>query len=155
MHWTGSLKQVLKGLKQLHRFREACRAGTPGLEVLHGCTNFLPVLLTLEPLHGINSDFFREHIDEMLRADGISDLPWQIVAMEELELVERHVRGGVPLAEAMSRMPTEEVVADLEGRSGFTSNESSFLFPKHQELMDMLGLALRTRVSLGSGRYDP
>jgi len=135
-----SLKQVLKGLKQLHRFREACRAGASGLEALGGCTEYLPVLLTLEPLHGINSGFFRDEIDKLLSAEGVVGLPWRIVSVEELELVERHIRGGIPLAEVLTQAPTQEVITEYERRSGMTTNADSFLFSKHVELMGRLGI---------------
>jgi hypothetical protein len=44
-----SLKQVMKGLRQLYWFREACIAKQPGLEALHSCTDFKPLLVSLEP----------------------------------------------------------------------------------------------------------
>ncbi|HEX8362603.1 MAG TPA: hypothetical protein VF613_20955 [Longimicrobium sp.] len=135
-----SLKQVLKGFKQLHLFREACKAGTPGLEALHHCTDFLPVVLTLEQLYGVNSSFFRDDIDALLRADGVVGLPWRVVAMEELEYVERHVRGGIPWTEALATIPSEEVIADYVARTGMKTNENACLFPKYLDLMDRLGV---------------
>ena len=135
-----SLKQVLKGLKQLYLFREACKAGASGLEALHHCTEFLPVVLTLEPLYGVNSTFFRDDINALLQADGVTGLPWQVVSMEELEFVERHVRGGVPWTEALTKRPSTEVVADYVSRTGMDSNEHACLFPKYLELMDRLGV---------------
>lgn len=135
-----SLKQVLKGFKQLYLFREACKAGAPGLEALHHCTDFLPVVLTLEQLYGVNSTFFRDDIDALLQADGVVGLPWRLVAMEELEFVERHVRGGVPWAEALTTMPSEGVVADYVARTGMKTNEHACLFPKYLELLERLGV---------------
>jgi hypothetical protein len=145
-----SLKQVLKGFKQLYLFREACKAGAPGLEALHHCTDFLPVVLTLEQLYGVNSTFFRDDIDALLQADGVVGLPWRLVAMEELEFVERHVRGGVPWTEALTTMPTKEVIADYQARTGMKNNSSSCLFPKWLELLGRLGLPDQRHVS-GSG----
>jgi hypothetical protein len=142
-----SLKQVLKGFKQLYLFREACKAGAPGLEALHHCTDFLPVVLTLEQLYGVNSTFFRADIDALLQADGVVGLPWRLVAMEELEFVERHVRGGVPWTEALTKMPTEEVVADFVERTGMNTNEHACLFPKYLELMERLGIPAEERGS--------
>ncbi|MCA1604984.1 MAG: hypothetical protein LC775_05815, partial [Acidobacteria bacterium] len=72
------LKQVMKGLRQLEEFAKACRAKRPGLERFHGCTTLEPVLTTLEPLYLVNSTFFREHIDGLLAAQGVTDLPWLI-----------------------------------------------------------------------------
>ena len=135
-----SLRQVMKGLRQLHQFREACRQGAAGLEAFHHCRTFIPVVLTLELLHAVNSTFFREGIDAELAASGIVDLPWQIVAMEELEYLERHVRGGIPWEEALATRPTREVVTEYAARTGMSSNESSFLYPKWRELMERLGV---------------
>jgi hypothetical protein len=137
---SDSLKQVRKGLKQLHHFREACCSGAPGLEVLHQCTEFLPVVLTLEPLYGANGRFLREHIDRALLAEGVEDLPWRVVSIQELELVERHVRGGIPLAETLSRTLTDEVLAEYRARSRRVGNEESFLYPYFRSLASRLGL---------------
>src|SRR5205085_3110224 len=56
-----SLKQVIKGLRQLDNFRQACLAKKAGLEALHGCKMFRSVVVTLEPLYLINSLFFRKY----------------------------------------------------------------------------------------------
>src|SRR5262249_16919925 len=70
------LKQTLKGLAQLYRFREACIARAQGLENLHKCTNFKLILVSFEPLHLINSPLFRQYINKELANQGINDFPW-------------------------------------------------------------------------------
>ena len=135
-----SLKQVRKGLKQLYQFREACRAGAAGLEALHHCTEYVPVVLTLEPYYAVNSPFFRDELDAVLRAEGVANLSWRLVAMEELELIERYVRGGISWTEALTTSPTSEVIEDYKARTGMNRNEDSCLSPKYKELLGHLGL---------------
>jgi len=59
---NNSLAQVRKGLKQLHSFISACCSKSQELERFHQCTTFRPILVTLEPLHLVDSILFREHI---------------------------------------------------------------------------------------------
>lgn len=137
-----SQKQVITGLKQLDEFIKACKAKTPGLERFHRCTEFEPVLATLEPLHLINSTFFREHIDQLLVEKGISNLPWWVLPMGELEVLQPHLAAGIGLAKTIDDLRNatfNEVLEGLIEQTGRTYMDS-FLYPREEELYRLLGL---------------
>lgn len=136
---NASLKQTLKGLRQLSRFGHELQAGAPGLEAFRDCIAVLPVLITLENLSGINGEFFRDHVDALLRERGVTGLPWRTVSMEELELVQPHVAGGIPLSEAVSKSADGPTMAEYEARTGRT-NSDSFLAAYATKVSESLGL---------------
>ncbi len=138
-----SLKQVMKGLGQLNSFIEACKTKQPGLEALRTCTTFKPVLITLEPLHLVNNILFRQYINDELAKDGITGLPWLILAVDELEKLQPHMAVGIGLS---------WIVRDLEGKSFHTVLEGiqsqtgrtykdSFLYSTELELYQRLGFS--------------
>src|SRR5437667_164347 len=90
-----SVKQVIKGLRQLADFRNACLARRTGIESLNKCKTFRPVLITLEPLYLINSHFFREYLDDQLAAQKVNRMPWRILSVDELEKLQPHLAQGL------------------------------------------------------------
>jgi hypothetical protein len=137
-----SLKQVIKGLRQLHWFREACIAKRPGLEVLHSCTDFKPLLLSLEPLYLVNSTFFREYIDGQLAPEGIVGLPWRILAVDQLEKLQPHLAEGVKLDEVLenlNRKQFDTILEEAHDKTGLTFKDS-FLHSVSEELHRRLGI---------------
>lgn len=110
-----SLKQVLTGLKQLDEFIKACKAKTPGLERFHHCSEFEPVLATLEPLHLINSTFFRDHIDRLLVDKGTTNLRWWVLPVDELEVLQPHLAAGVGLSATIDKLRDATFNEALEG----------------------------------------
>lgn len=138
------LKQVLKGLGQLHEFAEACRTGRPGLERFHRCTEFKPVLSTPEPLYLVNSHFFREHVDGLLAARGITGLPWLVLPVDELERLQPHLKAGTGLGETVDglREPGSTFNDVLEGLVGRTNlaYKDSFLYERDERLFGALGV---------------
>lgn len=138
------LKQVLKGLGQLHEFAEACRARRPGLERFHGCTEFKPILSTPEPLYLVNSHFFREHVDGLLAARGITDLPWLVLPVDELERLQPHLKAGIGLGETIDglRKPGATFNNVLESMVERTdlSYKDSFLYERDERLFKALGM---------------
>jgi hypothetical protein len=133
-----SLRQILKGLKQLHRFTERCRAKAFGLETFHNCTEFRPIIVTPEILPGINTDFFRNHINTLLAKEGISGFEWEILAVDELEALQPHVRAGIRLGEAIAVLKREGFVNGLKllkARTG-RGNNDSFLESYYEALLD-------------------
>lgn len=142
-----SLKQVMKGLRQVHNFLEACKAKKSGLDVLHGCSNFVSVLVTLEPLYLINSLFFKEYINAKLADEGITDLSWLILSVEELEKLQPHALSGVKLTEILDELYDNKtfntVLEEIFSKTGLTFRDS-FLYKKHQELYDQLGFSVET-----------
>ncbi len=139
---NSSLKQIIKGLRQLHNFIEACKAKRPGLEALHGCTTFKPVLVSLEPLYLINSPQFREYIDDRLSTEeGIKNLPWLILAFDELEKLQPHLAVGIGLEKIIDDLnskPFSTVLEQVQSQTGLTYKDS-FLYKKDEELYRQLG----------------
>ncbi len=134
-----SLKQVLKGLKQLHEFRQAIIKKAPGLERFHHCTEIKPVLVTFEPLYLINSDLFRKHINDLLGQDVIN-LPWRLLSVKELEYLQPHLGSGISLTETLSALETKtsnQVLQDLQTRTGLTYKDSA-LYKLDEEMYDRL-----------------
>jgi hypothetical protein len=139
------LKQVIKGLKQLDEFAKACRARRPGLERFHGCTEFKPVLTTLEPLYLINSVFFRGHIDGLLAAQRVNDLPWLILPVDELERLQPHLAAGIDLGatvDALRDSAFNEVLQRLHEQTNLVYKDS-FLYAKDEQLFRSLGVSGR------------
>ena len=140
---NSSLAQVKKGLKQLASFIAACQKKPPELKPLHNCTVFKPVLVSLETLHLINSILFREHIDNLLKDEGINDLDWQILSIDELEALQPHMSSGCGLAKILDdlRIKTfDDVLQSLISQTKKTFADS-FLYPKQEELYQHLGIS--------------
>ncbi len=138
-----SLKQSLKGLRQLYEFREACKAKRAGLEAFHRCGAFEPVLVTLEPLYHANRTLFRSYIDGKLAEGGTTNLPWLVVTMDELERLQPHLAAGTGLAEAVTQLrvdPFLKVQARLYEQTRLTYKDS-FLYAKDIELYKRLGMS--------------
>ncbi len=137
-----SLKQVIKGLQQLHDFRKACRAKVKGLEVFHTSKEFMPVLITLEPLHMINSILFKEFIDQKLSQKSKTSFPWRILSIGELETLQAHLAAGVSFYEIINKLDAEtfnNVLKELNSLTGKTYKDS-FLYRTDQEIYRLLGV---------------
>jgi hypothetical protein len=133
---------VIKGLKQMDEFAKACRAKLPGLERFHGCTKFNPVLSTPEPLYLVNSTFFRRHIDNLLAAQGVTDLPWLVLPVDELERLQPHLAAGIDLGETVDELRDttfNEVRGKLNEQTGLVYKDS-FLYSRDEELFRLLGM---------------
>ena len=137
-----SLKQIIKGLKQLNEFIEACRKNLPGLDKFDGCSKFKPVLVSLEKVYLINSDPFRNHINDLLRDEGIINLDWQILSIGELERLQPHLVEGIHLSEVLRDLEQKTFNDVLENLAAQTHKtyKDSFLYPKQEELYQRLGL---------------
>ena len=137
-----SLKQVLKGLMQLHEFQEAAKANLSGLELLRRCTDLIPVLVTFEPLYLINSKFFRDHINELLAKEGVNDFPWQILSIKELEVFQPHLAAGVCLGEVMRKLKGRTFQNALEEILALTGQtyKDSFLYSLNERIYRRLGV---------------
>ena len=136
-----SLKQILKGLEQLHEFRQAIITKAPGLEWLHHCTELKPVLITFEPLYLINTVLFRDHINCLLqKKENITGLPWRILSVKELECLQPHLGAGISVSETFSAMEVKtynQVLNDLLTRTGLTYKDS-MLYRLDQEMYKRL-----------------
>lgn len=143
---NSSLAQVKKGLKQLSSFISACRSQVQELERFHNCTTFKPILVSLEPLHLINSAFFREHINGLLADEGVSGLDWQILSIDELEALQPHIAAGFRLAQVLNDLLTR-TFNDVLQELSFQTNRTfahSFLYQKQEELYQRLDMPEKT-----------
>jgi hypothetical protein len=141
-----SLAQVKKGIKQLYSFVSACHSQAQELERFHGCTTFKPILVTLEPLHLINTPLFRKHINSLLAQDGITGMEWQILSVDDLEALQPHIADGVKLPQILNELLTTTFNDVLDALISKTRRSfiDSFLYPKQQELYSRLGLPKST-----------
>ncbi len=139
---NNSLKQVLKGFKQLDDFIKACQSKLPELADFHQCEHFEPILISLEPLYLINSEFFREHINQLLRPKGVTNLNWQILSIGELEALQPHLSEGIHFSQVLNNLRQKtfkELLQKLYNKTGKTYKDS-FLYPQQEELYQRLGL---------------
>ena len=137
-----SLKQVIKGLKQLDSFISDCKTRTPELERFQSFTTIRPILVSLEMLYLINTSFFRDHINTLLAAEGITNLDWQIISINELEAFQPHIAAGIKLSTILDDLKQKtfnDVLKDLISQTNKTFADS-FLYPKQEELWQRLGI---------------
>ena len=137
-----SLAQVKKGLKQLNSFINACKSKLPELERFQHCNAFKPVLITFEPLELINSEFFREHINQLLQEEEIQDLAWQILSVGNLEILQPHLATGIKLTQVLDELWNKRFNEVLDSLCLKTNRSygDSFLYPKQEELYQKLGI---------------
>jgi len=138
-----SLKQVIKGLRQLADFRQACLARTTGLGILDGCKTFKAVLVTLEPLYLINSLPFRRYIDDELTSLSVKRFPWRALSVDELEKLQPYLAHGLSLNKALNDLEDktfDALLGDLHRETGLTFRDS-FLYEMDRELYRRLGVA--------------
>lgn len=141
-----SLKQVIKGLKQLYDFLNACKMKSPGLERLYNCNKFKSVLITFEPLYLINSAFFREYINNLLIRENIPNFGWSILSIEEIEILQPHLENGLlfgSLLESLDSKSFNEVLKEISIKNNKTF-ANSFLYKKFNDLYNELGIKEKT-----------
>lgn len=98
------------------------------------------MFVSLEPLHLVNSYFFRQYIDELLAADALHDDSWVALSIQDLEMLQPHLAAGISISEVISRLRTENassVLKDVSSRTGL-SYKNSFLYEKDRELYERL-----------------
>jgi len=139
---NSSLAQVKKGLKQLASFISACQAKISELQKFHHCSTFKPILVSLEPLFLINSEFFREYINTLLIAEGVTGIDWQILSINELEALQPHIAAGFNLAQVLDELRNKSFNDVIENLSSQTNRTfaHSFLYDKQEELYQRLGV---------------
>ena len=151
---NSSLTQVKKGLKQLANFISACQSKIKELQKLQDCISFKPIFVSLEPLLLINSNFFRDHIDSLLLSEGISNLNWQILSIDELEALQPHIVAGYSLSKVLddlSHKQFSDVLQDLISQTNRTFADS-FLYPKQEELYQRLNIRNRIIERVKNGK---
>lgn len=107
---------MIKGLIQLGKFRKACIAKHPSLKKFHQYKSFEAVLITIEPLYLINSELFKDMINEELSKEGLSKFDWMILSINELEVLQAHIEANYSLNRILNRLKTKhfnEVLDEL------------------------------------------
>jgi len=137
-----SLAQVKKGLIQLASFVSACQAKISELQKIHHCSTFKPILVSLEPLFLINCELFRQYINTLLAAEGVTGLDWQILSIGELEALQPHIAAGLNLAQVLDELRNKSLNDVLENLISQTNRTfaDSFLYDKQKELYQRLGI---------------
>jgi hypothetical protein len=112
------------------------------LQKFHYCSIFKPIIVSLEPLFLINSEFFREYINTLLAAEGVTGLDWQILSIDELEALQPHIAAGFNLAQVLDELRNKSFNNVLENLSSQTNRTfaHSFLYDKQEELYQRLGV---------------
>jgi hypothetical protein len=139
---TSGIPQVKRGLNQLASFISACQAKIPELQQFHHCNTFKPIFVSMEPLFLINSEFFREHINTLLAAEGVTRLDWQILSINEIEALQPHISAGFNLTQVLDELRNKSFNNVLENLSSQTNRTfaHSFLYDKQEELYQRLGI---------------
>lgn len=143
---SDSLKQVIKGLEQLHDFKIACETKVKGLELFHSSNEFIPVLITLEPLHMINSILFKEFINQKLAKKGKTSFSWRILSIGELETLQAHLAVGVSFSEIVRKLDARtfyDILKEIISLTGKTYKDS-FLYKTNQKMYRLLGVPDKT-----------
>ncbi len=142
-----SLKQVIKGLRQLADFWKACLARRTNLKKLENCKTFRPILITLEPLYLINSLFFREYLNDQLAARNVTGLPWYVLSVDEIEKLQPYLSQGLTFGKVLDDLANktfDSLLGELYAQTGLTFRDS-FLYEMERELYRRLGVAKRIK----------
>ena len=137
-----SLKQLIKGLKQLAKFRKACLDKHPSLEMFHNYKSFETVLLTIEPLYLINSELFREIVNDELLKEGIPKFDWRILSVNELEAFQAHIKAGQSTSAILKKLKTENFNTVLEGLNKISGRtyQDCCLYKVQNEIYERIGI---------------
>jgi hypothetical protein len=142
-HINSSLKQVKKGLEQLASFISACQSKVGELQRFHDCNNFIPVFVSLEPLYLINSDWFREYINDLLLRDKGIILPnWRILSIENLEILQPHISSQYTILNFFDDFLKKSLDNTLQEIIEQSDKDfsNSFLYSKYLYLYEKLGV---------------
>jgi hypothetical protein len=79
------IEDVIKGVRQLYRFREDVRARMRGTERFHNISDLVPVVVVFDPFYLGNAPLIRDIVRHELAKDQIPEFDYQIVNVDELE----------------------------------------------------------------------
>jgi hypothetical protein len=141
-HINSSLAQVKKGLGQLANFISACQSEVVELQRFHSFNNFIPVLVSLEPLYLINSDWFREHINNLLREEEIILQNWRILSIENLEILQPHISSQYTILNFLENLLKDSLDNTLQKLLDQSDKNfsDSFLYSKYLCFYEKLGV---------------
>ena len=138
-----SLKQIKKGIVQLHDFSAAIKERRTGLETLYSCNVIIPIVITYEWLYLINSEFFKKHIFQELKSLSISTFDFHVLSVQELEALQPHLLNGIAMSsaiESLSSSSFNEVIEKYTTDDGLTYGDS-FLYKYDREMLECMGVA--------------
>jgi hypothetical protein len=136
-----NVRDVMKGLQQLFEFRVAALRKAQGLDRLAQCDQFVPIVVTWEPLYLSRSlvfkDLLRQELSEPVRA-----MDWSILSLDELEWLQLYLGAGLDVAGVFRRTLSEDYNSIVESLYAMTKRtyRHSFLHEKENELTDRLGV---------------
>lgn len=143
-----SVKQVIKGLVQLHEFKHACQKKTLGLEKLHNYSELKLLLTTYEPFYLINSDPFRETINQrlenILSPKGITVSNYEILSVVQLEKLQPHLAASVKIRNILDDLKSQTFDKVIENCHSQTKKtyKDCFLYKMDEEIYGRLNVML-------------
>lgn len=143
-----SVDRVIKGLVQLHEFKDACLKKSPGLEKIHSFTKFKLLLVTYEPFYLINSGLFKETIDQRLKdkllPKGIAISDYKVFSVGQIEKLQPHLGAVVKLGSVLDDLKTEtfdQILENCYNETGKTYADS-FLYEVDEEIYKRLNVLI-------------
>ncbi len=88
------------------------------------------------------SVFFREYINTLLSAEGVTEIHWQILSIGEIEAIQLYVGAGISLTQILDDLKHKSFNNVIENLSTQTNRNfaHSFLYDKQEELYKRLGI---------------
>ncbi|MCB0190766.1 MAG: hypothetical protein KDJ65_02380 [Anaerolineae bacterium] len=99
-------RRVANAIRQTHQHINEIQAGEPQLQEFTGSV-FKIVVLTVGRIQTVNTVFFKQEIDTILAAKGISNLSYTVLSLQEFELLLSLVERDVLLTELLDRLEGE------------------------------------------------
>jgi len=137
---NSSLEQLIKGLGQLNNFANASRKKHPHLKFIHKCKKFYPLFVSWEPLYLINSKGFREYVDEVLLENNISSLPWLVLDVKQLLILQPHLASGISFSEVLNKLYRNhfnDILSEVIEKTNCNFKDC-FLFSKYEEILSRI-----------------
>lgn len=138
-----SLKQIKKGIVQLHDFSSAIKERRRGLETLYSCNVIIPIIITYEWLYLINTELFKNYIFQELKPLSMSTFDFHVLSVQELEALQPHLLNGIAMSraiESLSSSSFNEVIEKYTTDDGLTYGDS-FLYKYDREMLECMGVA--------------
>lgn len=140
------MKTSIKGLVQLHEFKDACLKRAQGLERLHGYSKLNLLAVTYEPFYIINTKLFKEVINkrllDKLEPKGIQLSEWHILSISELEKLQPHIAASIKISTILKKLNKwlfNAVLNYCHSATGKTYRDC-FLYEMDVEIYKRLGI---------------
>ena len=137
-----NVQKIVRGLVQMHEFRQAIIYRHPGIRCLHHCDRFISVVITWEQFYLSASKPFKDFIRGLV--DGaVSEMEFALLSLDELEWLQVHLHGEIGVSEIFERVlkqPADQIMKWAHERTG-QSYHGSFLERKESQLYERIGLS--------------